>query len=441
MRYGRKICKELFVILYVFIFLVSDPKLVRACSMIILPDTSKETITSDDVTFDFFDTQDPSEYHIVYEVNGGINSSNNQKTIQKEELPFTLDVPVKMGYNFAGWYADCSYSRKATKIDEDSPANMVLFAKWTKNIDNHYNVEMYSYQTGTIRDNSQKELKECSYTFLDDLSIPGMPSTREKDYKDNLISSSSQCMQGLCFTPDYILITAYSEDRKNLGSLMVFDRESGEYLATLGMKKESHLGGIAFDGENVWICHSNSNTLERISYEYITKIAQDAPEYCIDASALSDEYRLKNTPSCITCYGGRLWVATHTRFFDSEMYSYSYDKKEDKLTAVSNYNLPSKVQGVAFDDNGSIYLSTSYGRNNSSYLKVYSSLLSLDKKPNEPKVKVEMPPCSEEVAIADGTVFVLFESASAKYFEGTDGMGKSPAPIDKLLEVSVASIW
>lgn len=95
---------------------------------------------------------------------------------------------------------------------------------------------------------------------------------------------------------------------------MVFDRESGEYLVTLGMKKESHLGGIAFDGENVWICHSNSNTLERISYEYITKIAQDAPEYCIDASALSDEYRLKNTPSCITCYGGRLWVATHTRF-------------------------------------------------------------------------------------------------------------------------------
>lgn len=79
---------------------------------------------------------------------------------------------------------------------------------------------------------------------------------------------------------------------------MVFDRESGEYLVTLGMKKESHLGGIAFDGENVWICHSNSNTLERISYEYITKIAQDAPEYCIDASALSDEYRLKNTPSC-----------------------------------------------------------------------------------------------------------------------------------------------
>ena len=379
--------------------------------------------------------------HLVYELNGGVNHNANPDVITAEELPFALEIPVRDGYNFAGWYTDSSYDHKITEITEENAANMVLFAKWTRPIDNRYNVEMYSYQTASVLSRNQKELKECNYEFLDELDIPGMPSTREKDYLDNLISSEGQCLQGLCFTPDYILITAYSEDRKNLGSLMVFDRESGEYLVTLGMKKESHLGGIAFDGENVWICHSNSNTLERISYEYITKIAQDAPEYCIDASALSDEYRLKNTPSCITCYGGRLWVATHTRFFDSEMYSYSYDKKEDKLTAVSNYNLPSKVQGVAFDDNGSIYLSTSYGRNNSSYLKVYSSLLSLDKKPNEPKVKVEMPPCSEEVAIADGTVFVLFESASAKYFEGTDGMGKSPAPIDKLLEVSVASIW
>ena len=102
MQFGRKICKELFVILYVFLFLVSDPKLVRACSIIILPNASQETIASDDITLDLFAGENPSEYHIVYEVNGGINSSNNTKNIKKEELPFTLDVPVKIGYNFAG---------------------------------------------------------------------------------------------------------------------------------------------------------------------------------------------------------------------------------------------------------------------------------------------------------------------------------------------------
>lgn len=175
---------------------------------------------------------------------------------------------------------------------------------------------------------------------------------------------------------------------------MVFDRESGDYLVTLGMKKESHLGGIAYDGSNIWICHSNSRTLERIPYEYIQKIAEDAPGYCIDASALSDEYELKNTPSCITCYGGRVWVGTHTKIFGSEMLSYCYDEENDTLTAFSRYNIPSKVQGIVFDRNGQVYLSTSYGRNNSSYLKVYTSLLSLTKHPDEPQVKVEMPPCS-----------------------------------------------
>ena len=71
-------------------------------------------------------------------------------------------------------------------------------------------------------------------------------------------------MQGLCFTPDYVIMTAYTEDKNEPGALMVFDRETGDYLVTLGMKKDSHLGGVAFDGENLWVCHSNSNTLERI---------------------------------------------------------------------------------------------------------------------------------------------------------------------------------
>ena len=53
----------------------------------------------------------------------------------------------------------------------------------------------------------------------------------------------------------------------------------------------------------------------------------------------------------------------------------------------------------------------------------------------------EMPPCSEEIAIADDNVYVLFESASLRYFEGTDGKGNSSSPIDKVLEVTVASIW
>ncbi len=158
-----------------------------------------------------------------------------------------------------------------------------------------------------------------------------------------------------------------------------------------------------------------------IPYEYIERIGADAPGYCVDASALSDEYKLDNIPSCITCYGGRIWVATHTKFFDSEMLSYSYDEENDTLTSLSSLQYSEQSAGIAFDKGGQVYLSTSYGRNSSSYLKVYASLLTLTKHPNEPSAKVEMPPCSEEIAIADDNVYVLFESASLRYFEGTDG--------------------
>ena len=47
-----------------------------------------------------------------------------------------------------------------------------------------------------------------------------------KDYLDNLISSEGQCLQGLCFTPDYILMTAYADGSDTKGSLMIFERET-----------------------------------------------------------------------------------------------------------------------------------------------------------------------------------------------------------------------
>ena len=53
--------------------------------------------------------------------------------------------------------------------------------------------------------------------------------------------------------------------------------------------------------------------------------------------------------------------------------------------------------------------------------------------PNKPQVQIEMPPCSEELDIRDGNVYVLFESAGEKYYEGTDGLGKSISPIDRIL--------
>ena len=284
-----KITRNIFIILYAILLVINDPQVARAHTIEGIGISQAGIIENKPVYVDPYEETGQKAYHITYILNGGENSISNREVYHEKELPVTLDVPVKEGYNFAGWYTDSSYTKKVTEITKKSPSELVLFAKWTKTIDSYLNVEMYSYHTGNLLAMNQKELRQCSYNFMDELSIPGMPSTREKDYVNNYINTADMCMQGLCFTPDYVIMTAYTEDKNEPGALMVFDRETGDYLVTLGMKKDSHLGGVAFDGENLWVCHSNSNTLERISYEYIRLIAEDAPGYCIDASAISED--------------------------------------------------------------------------------------------------------------------------------------------------------
>ena len=160
----------------------------------------------------------------------------------------------------------------------------------------------------------------------------------------------------------------------------------------------------------------------------------------IDATGVVDIYKIDNTPSCITFYGGRLWVATHTLLLDSKMVAYYYDEKNDKMEKLSEYTIPAKVQGVTFDENGKIFLSTSYGRQSSSYIKVYKSIVSLSSNPNRPDSKIEMPPGSEEIDILNGKVYVIFESAGEKYLDVTDGKGNSISPIDKILCIDTKSI-
>lgn len=379
---------------------------------------------------------------VVYALNGGTNHPDNKTLIHESDFPVTLSVPSREGYNFAGWYTDSSFSNKVTVLDNSMLSEIVLFAKWTKEIDNYRNVEMYTYETKNKSSAEyQKLLTDCNYHFWDDMNIPGMPRTRESDYLNHYITQATQCMQGLCFTPDYILMTSYAESDTVPGTLMIFDRQSGAYIVSLAMKVNSHLGGVTYDGENIWICHSEQNTLERIDYKFVQRIAESGANYCVDVSGISTEYKIKNSPSCIAYYGERIWVATHTTVFDGTMISYSYDKSAEQLIPLGEYAIPKEVQGIAFDNEGSVYFSTSYGRKNSSYLKAYNSLLALTQNLNEPAAIVEMPPCSEEVAYVDGSLVVLFESASEKYFEGTDGKGSSLAPLDTLLEIDTASLW
>ena len=396
--------------LFIFVFLIQEPSLSKAGYF----ERDVYFVNQRALSYSFqagdaagFAPQAAGAFAVQYWLNGGKNAKGNPLEYSQEDLPIVLDIPTKEGYNFAGWYTDSGFSKKIGRIDEGEARNHKLYAKWTKCIDSSQNLQTYSYHIGATQ--------------------------------DNRIADTSQCPQGICFANEYLLISSYSGGAdRTLGCIHVFDRESGEYLATLGMKERSHLGGLAFDGESVWACNSNSSALERIPYAFIKQVASCMPQGIVDCSKQFAQYRVSNAPSCIAYYDGLLWVATHTRILNSK--AVAYQVEEDGLRPVKSCRIPDKVQGIAFDEEGAVYVSTSYGRKQSSYLKVYASIDAMDDRPGRPRVKVEMPPCSEELEVSDGSIYILFESAGEKYLEGTDGKGKSTAPLDKILVLSKKSI-
>jgi hypothetical protein len=306
-------------------------------------------------------------------------------------------------------------------------------------IDNQKSVTRYIYRS--IERKDTKLLKNLSFSFWDEVEIPGMPSSRFMDLETQKIFSSSQCPQGICMTEDFLLLTSYSEGNDDLGELFVFDRKSGSYLVTLGMNSRSHLGGVTYDGQNVWVCNSSSNTIERISYDFIELMAQQNRGQVVDASEMVDTFSVTNTPSCMTFYDDRIWIATYsTRKKNAVLVAYYYDQTKNELTVLNRYQIPKKVQGIEFDDEGRVYLSTSYGRSSSSYLKLYTSIFALSGDSEHPAVRVEMPPESEEIAFSDQTLYILFESAAEKYYYGTDGKGISISPIDKILMLDIDDV-
>lgn len=376
---------------------------------------------------------------ITYVLNGGINSILNPDEISREtQLPIVLAAPYRQGYNFSGWFSDEKYKNQVEMIE--TAEDMTLYAKWTLSIDAAVNVENYPYQIRTDADS--RRLKDCNYSFLHTIETPGNPRTRMQDFEEHLFDSLYQCPQGLCVAEDYLIITSYCTGKeKALGAIIFYDRRTGKHVKTFGMNRESHLGGITFDGENLWICHSDSRQLERISFAFLQHLIGVSHQNFIDISDCFRRYDLENVPSCISFANDRLYVATHRIYRQSVMYAYEFDRKADRLCAVKKYYIPAKVQGVAMDDEGRVYFSASYGRQKSSYLYVYPSLRSLETLFSKPVFTVEMPPGSEELIFLGDEVFVLFETACYKYHEGADGKGVCAYPIDKILRLDVSSLF
>lgn len=224
--------------------------------------------------------------------------------------------------------------------------------------------------------------------------------------------------QGVCAFDDYILVTAYDSEKKKKSHIYVISCDD-TWVKTLIYPYINHVGGIAYDGNYVYVCNSTKKTVTAISRESMYK--------CINSvdgkTANIDKYKIlpvKTTASYCTFFDGYLWVGTFERKTEGEVYGYSVDYLEDELKFKSkniHMKVPRDAQGITFTPKGKkLYFSvmTSYGRSDftPSYMYIYEGdnykLGSMYK-------KFRLPPMGEGICTVGKEMLMIFESGADKY--------------------------
>ena len=105
-----------------------------------------------------YDVDTFKDYTITYHLDGGLNDTKNPSTYNPNTEPFYLFDPVKLGYNFKGWYTEPTGGEKVLYIENTGRGNFELYARWELRT---YNIT-YELLGGT-----NNELNKNTFTIED----------------------------------------------------------------------------------------------------------------------------------------------------------------------------------------------------------------------------------------------------------------------------------
>jgi hypothetical protein len=277
--------------------------------------------------------------------------------------------------------------------------------------------------------------RERTEDWLDDTSSdlgPLIPHTKATGDDRGLVP------QGLAFDGENLAQVYYDEDEAegDPSALSLINNATGQESSHVNLGGDvdgishgspKHSGGVAFDGDNVYVTSSDDPPM---LYTYSKKEIDVAgvPADPSKPSTVQPTRPPQPLPSgasaYVTVHNGHLYVGDFTgaadeaggEIPDGKMYQLAPDGNGgwDHENPVDTIDTPPKAQGVVIRD-GEYVFATSEGRDNPSELVVQSK----DGTREDP---VALPNMAEGIAEVDGDIVATYESGAGKYSD-TDGFG------------------
>lgn len=281
--------------------------------------------------------------------------------------------------------------------------------------------------------------------FSKSFAQPGVITTNYTNDDKTYKNSGNYIPQGICYAGDskktkkYRIISAYNAEAKKYPSVFYVMEQEGNsadytYRTTLVLNEEAHThnGGVAFDGENLWVCGPYLNEdISYIRYATLEQAIQKAKDEGVHSVLVSydneEPIHVAKHPSFLTYAHNKLWIGNYFGKGETKkgvLIGYEIQNKKSAVSlseSVFVNNLPSSSQGAYIDGND-LYVSSSYGSTKMSSTSRIARYSVPGLKENririqlgQPEVVHEVPKMNEEILIDGNTIYTVFESSANKW--------------------------
>lgn len=264
--------------------------------------------------------------------------------------------------------------------------------------------------------------------------------------------------QGICFVENMgmFAISGYmpndAQGNKQFSRIYFVNPQTSESKMFIIDDFTGHAGGIASNGNDIWVSSGGSSTTNGKIYHFTVDMFQIESGSSVNYDGY---FSVPVKGSVLCCDGEKLWVSEfynndkdsnkvnkEHQYGSNHAWSCGYDlplnvdySAKEKLVPDVILSIPDKVQGMSVTADGEVVFSTSYGRRNNSKMHIFEPFTEWDtttvnvfdtdvtlyvaKKKNR-ITRFKMPTLMEGLDYHNGKLYVIFESGAKTYSDAKE---------------------